>query len=301
MATTETTSYLKAKILFEGTITCLTGLHIGGVESGIDVGGIDKYVIRNPLNNSPYIPGSSLKGKIRALIEYAYASHDLLKKASEGRIATVVQQESVKNLFGMAIIGNNQDKTQAQEQGLQGKPSKVLFRDAVMSAAEIKRLEGLFSNGLKFTERKAENTLKRLTAAATPRQIERVPAGTVFDFSMVVNVDEENLSTIIEQLEMLETGYKLLEMDGLGGMVSRGYGQVRIEWMTAPKPKKEDSNDTNKTSATTKDDAKPVPGISIHLIDKGIASEAHTFSTFESLLVRARELAKVGWSKTNGS
>lgn len=292
MATSKTTSYLKAKILFEGTITCLTGLHIGGVEAGIDVGGIDKYVIRNPLNNSPYIPGSSLKGKIRALIEYAYATKEQLEEASRGRIATVVKREEVLKLFGMAIINNNQGGNQAANQNgtadpNQGKPSKVIFRDAVMSDAEIKRLDGLFSNGLKFTERKAENTLKRLTAAATPRQIERVPAGTVFDFSMVVNVDEDNLSEITRQLEMLETGYKLLEMDGLGGMVSRGYGQVKIDWMTSSK--EEVASGGNATPATSKADEK-ISGISIHLVNDGKLTKDTTFKDFEGLLARAKEL-----------
>lgn len=229
-----TKAYLKAKIVFKGRITCLTGLHIGGVEAGVDVGGIDKFVIRNPRNDEPYIPGSSLKGKIRSLVEYAYVDIEELRKVSGG-IAVMPNDPAVKALFGQAIERSsdnaNNNRNQTQESQSTGQASKVLFRDAVLSRADREESAAQrFTNGLKYTERKAENTLKRITAAATPRQIERIPAGTRFTFSIVVNVDEDNKKSIIEQLRMLETGFRLLEMDGLGGMVSRGYGRVRVRW-----------------------------------------------------------------------
>ncbi len=52
-----------------GGIEALTGLHIGGTADSIDKGGIDNPVIKNPVTNEPYIPGSSLRGRIRALLE----------------------------------------------------------------------------------------------------------------------------------------------------------------------------------------------------------------------------------------
>ncbi len=217
--------YLRAKIVFSGQLECLTGLHIGGVEAGVDVGGIDKYVVRNPYNNEPYIPGSSLKGKIRSLVEYALASRSQLLGAN--RIASVVDLPNVKRLFGEAINQNT------------GQPSRVLFRDAILSERD-RNQPMAFSSGLKYTERKAENTLKRITAQATPRQIERIPAGTSFGLSMVLNVDSDSFGEdaatnpsqrfVDTYLEMLELGYRLLQYDGLGGMVSRGYGQVGIGW-----------------------------------------------------------------------
>ena len=54
------------------TIEIVTGLHIGGNNDEIKIGGIDNPVIKNPLTNEPYIPGSSLKGKIRSLIEWQF-------------------------------------------------------------------------------------------------------------------------------------------------------------------------------------------------------------------------------------
>lgn len=214
-------AYLQGKIVFSGRIRCLTGLHIGGAETGVDVGGIDKFVVRNPLNDEPYIPGSSIKGKVRSLIEYAVADEAVLKRVAG--IAVMPDVPKVKDLFGVAI--NNQTRDEVKSAA-----SKVLFRDAIMLFKKDDDTNRRFSNGLKYTERKAENVLKRITAAATPRQIERVPAGTSFKFSLVVNVDNSNSNKIAEQLGLLKLGFQLLDKDGLGGMVSRGYGQVAIKW-----------------------------------------------------------------------
>ncbi len=52
-----------------GQIEALSGLHIGGTADSIDKGGIDSPVIKNPVTNEPYIPGSSLRGRMRALLE----------------------------------------------------------------------------------------------------------------------------------------------------------------------------------------------------------------------------------------
>ncbi|HLC14929.1 MAG TPA: RAMP superfamily CRISPR-associated protein [Thermodesulfovibrionia bacterium] len=61
-----------------GKIQVLTGLHIGASNANIEIGGLDNPIIKDPLprSNAPYIPGSSLKGKMRSLIEI-----------KEGRIA----------------------------------------------------------------------------------------------------------------------------------------------------------------------------------------------------------------------
>lgn len=54
----------------EGTIEVVTGLHIGGSTAMIEIGGKDNPVIKHPLTKEPYIPGSSLKGKMRSLLEW---------------------------------------------------------------------------------------------------------------------------------------------------------------------------------------------------------------------------------------
>ena len=62
---------LKKKIFIKGEIELLTGTHIGGTNSAMGIGGPDSTVVRNPIDNKPYIPGSSLKGKMRAMVEIA--------------------------------------------------------------------------------------------------------------------------------------------------------------------------------------------------------------------------------------
>jgi len=75
-------------------------------------------------------------------------------------------------------------------------------------------------------EIKFENTINRASGVATPRQIERVPAGAEFDFKLVYNV--ENLQDVQEDLETLAEGFELLADDYLGGHGSRGYGRVKL-------------------------------------------------------------------------
>lgn len=54
----------------KGQITLKTGLHIGGGDDTMKIGGIDNQVIKDINTNKPYIPGSSLKGKMRSLLEW---------------------------------------------------------------------------------------------------------------------------------------------------------------------------------------------------------------------------------------
>jgi hypothetical protein len=75
-------------------------------------------------------------------------------------------------------------------------------------------------------EIKFENTISRISAAANPRQIERVPAGAEFDFRLVYNIEDEG--DLAEDLQILADGIRLLQMDYLGGHGSRGYGRVLL-------------------------------------------------------------------------
>ena len=54
----------------EATLELVTGLHIGAGDSEMHIGGVDNTVIKHPHTQSPYIPGSSLKGKMRSLLEW---------------------------------------------------------------------------------------------------------------------------------------------------------------------------------------------------------------------------------------
>jgi CRISPR-associated protein Csm3 len=195
---------LQKKIIYTGSIILKTGLHIGGTNTALNIGGPDKFVVRNPINNIPYIPGSSLKGKMRALVE-------IYNGETNGGKPTNNPNHKAGALFG--VSGDNE----------QSHASRLIVRDAEL---DIKACD--FSNtDLPYTESKTEVAIDRVTAKANPRTFERVPAGAKFNLNMVLNVfegeDEQALRATVKQ------AIKLLEDDYLGGHGSRGYGQVEIK------------------------------------------------------------------------
>jgi CRISPR-associated protein Csm3 len=191
------------KVIYSGTITLKTGLHIGGTNAALNIGGPDKFVVRNPINNVPYIPGSSLKGKMRALVE-------IYNGETNGGKPTNNPNHKAGALFG--VSGDNE----------QSHASRLIVRDAEL---DINSCD--FSNtDLPYTESKTEVAIDRVTAKANPRTFERVPAGAQFKLNMVLNIfegeDEAQLKATLKQ------AIELLEDDYLGGHGSRGYGQVEI-------------------------------------------------------------------------
>lgn len=212
-------AHLVEKIIYKGIITAKTGLHIGGTNTAMGIGGPDKLVVRNPLTNIPYIPGSSLKGKMRSLIELRYACCDTDKKGNVGPSQDPKSKSGM--LFGTAGKENDQKH-----------PSRVIFRDApliVNNDGGEYGPEGIdFSHtDLPYTESKTEVSIDRVTSAANPRTFERVPAGAKFRFEMVLNVFEGENKEMMDSL--LNEAMALLENDYLGGNGSRGYGQVKFE------------------------------------------------------------------------
>ncbi|MCX7986293.1 MAG: type III-A CRISPR-associated RAMP protein Csm3 [Bacteroidales bacterium] len=213
MSTIDNKLKLSKKIEITGKIICKTGLHIGGSGTSMNIGGIDKCVIRNPLNNQPYIPGSSLKGKMRALFQVATGSIKKLDKPMGGEVYHVATDDGPDaDLFGSAAGDSNQ------------KPSRLIVRDCYLVNAE----ELLKHTEIPYTEGKTEVVIDRITSAASPRQIERVPAGAVFGLNIILNIWEQDnnedklIHTLFKSLELLKDDY-------LGGNGSRGYGQIAIE------------------------------------------------------------------------
>jgi len=207
---------LHKKILIHGKMKLLTGLHIGDSKENVDIGGVDSPVVRRKDNNQPYIPGSSLKGKIRSLLEIAEgvnADSSFKKYPSESLIPA---------LFGSA--GDN------------GLPSRIIFRDAYLTDEWADKLATSDFTDMPFTELKFENVINRIKGTAEhPRQIERIPAGAEFNVEIIINVvtPDANDQKADEQkdgyLKLLKKGIRLLEDDYLGGSGSRGYGHVKFE------------------------------------------------------------------------
>jgi len=204
---------LLKKIEFQGKLTLMTGLHIGGTNSSMQIGGIDKSVIRNPITNQPFIPGSSLKGKLRALLQISTGEIKPLDKPMGGNVYNVSTDDKADaDLFGNATG----DKKQ--------KPSRLIVRDCEL----INHEDLLLKTEIPYTEGKTEVVIDRITSAASPRQIERVPAGAVFAFNLILNIwEQDNNETAL--LNNLFKSLELLRDDYLGGSGSRGYGQLSIE------------------------------------------------------------------------
>ena len=197
---------LVKKIIYTGILTLKTGLHIGGSNSAMNIGGPDKFVVRNSMNGLPYIPGSSLKGKMRALIEI-----------SKGCSNVSTDPDSASgSLFGVAVKNN------------EGKASRLIVRDCELITEDPADKNYKFDNtDLPYTEAKTEANIDRVTSVANPRTFERVPAGAKFKVNMVLNIFEGEDETKLK--ETLKKAIELLKDDYLGGSGSRGYGQVDIE------------------------------------------------------------------------
>jgi CRISPR-associated protein Csm3 len=204
---------LIGKLIITGHLEALTGLAIGGSKTDVVIGGIDNNVIKNA-EGVPYIPGSSLKGKLRSLIE-----------KREGRKKVCNCGESgcpICPVFGTGLSPENKDNDAG--------PTRLYVRDAMMNQdvkEQMENKEGLFSElELTYTEGKWENTINRLTSKAShPRQQERVPAGSLFDLNIIYNIltDED-----IDRFKYVIGAFRLLEDDYIGGNGSRGYGRVKF-------------------------------------------------------------------------
>lgn len=194
------------KLMITGKLKILTGLHIGGNGDFSPIGSVDSPFIRDSLTHEPIIPGSSIKGKIRTLLAKSMCNSYILNNIAE-------DNEKITRLFGSA-----------------GKSvtvfARLQFFDLFLNRDCVEALKNIETDTY-FGEIKFENTINRLTGIANPRQIERVPAGTIFDFKLVYNV--ENKDELIEDMQTLADGLKLLQADYLGGNGTRGYGRVSFE------------------------------------------------------------------------
>lgn len=205
---------LYGRLFITGDIIVKTGMHIGGSGGAFAIGGVDKPVITDILTGQPYIPGSSLRGKMRSLTE-KYLGKVTGQLINQGEIHACTTASDyatcpICNIYGVA----------AQDYNL---PTRLVVRDAPLrpeSADALRRAK----TEMPYTEVKTEVSIDRVTSQANPRQIERVPAGAIFSpmemvFSLYQPSDVDLLATLVD-------GMTLLEDDYLGGHVSRGSGKI---------------------------------------------------------------------------
>jgi CRISPR-associated protein Csm3 len=197
-----------------GTIEVKTGLHIGGSADKVEIGGLDNPIIKHPITGQPYIPGSSLKGKMRSLLEW----HLPGKLMHDGNVHSCDDPKcAICRIFGCSA-----------EEGSAG-PSRLIVRDAMLATSYLNDMR---ENGLSLSdilEVKVENQINRITARANPRPLERVPAGVKFDYEMkyrVFDCDNDAGKTDMSLLAYVLEGMRLVEEDALGGAGSRGCGKI---------------------------------------------------------------------------
>ncbi len=212
---------LTAITTLTATLELVSGLRIGAGDSEMRIGGVDNPVIRHPHTQAPYIPGSSLKGKMRSLLEWrsgAVKEEALGWRDYEG--ATPATQPEVKRI--LQLFGISGDAKLGEEMRELG-PTRISFWDCNLQPAWEEEVR---ANNQMLTEVKSENRINRISGVAEhPRQTERVPAGARFDFRLSVKRlagdGDELVDTVLQ-------GLKLLELDSVGGSGSRGYGKVKF-------------------------------------------------------------------------
>ena len=195
-----------------GKIVLVTGLHIGASKDTIEIGGNDNPIIKDH-NGEPYIPGSSLKGKLRSLLEWKLGEFE-----SNGK---VLSKPTEKNIAPIIFGHTNKD--------LKIGPTRLIVRDSFLDKEQ--RTE-LLERGILRSEIKYENTINRITAEATPRPVERAISGLKFDLEMtyqIFDIEQDNGKKDEDNLKYLYQALKLLELDALGGGGSRGNGKIKFE------------------------------------------------------------------------
>lgn len=191
------------KLIIKGNLKVVTGMHIGAGSDFSSIGAVDNVVVRDSITKKPYIPGSSLKGKMRYLLARVYAKNGKMSDFKD-------EHDEIGRLFGQS----------------EKYASRLQFQDVFFNEESAERIEKIGTD-LYLSEIKFENTINRLTAIANPRQLERVPAGSYFDFKLVYNVEnDEDLKT---DFENISSCFNLLQEDYLGGHGTRGYGRVAFD------------------------------------------------------------------------
>lgn len=195
---------------FRGTLKVLgSGLRIGGSKEGISIGETDNPIIRHPITNVPYVPGSSVKGKIRSLLELKYCPN-----TQQTGLPCTCGECLVCQLFGCGKAQNI--KT----------PSRLVFRDSQPTEETLRTWQEAGVDSEIKTEVLIDRNKGLAYGRIGPRTMERIPAGSDFDFSFSLRVFEGD--DVARYYDFLAEGFELLSKHYLGGSGSRGYGEVLI-------------------------------------------------------------------------
>jgi CRISPR-associated protein Csm3 len=227
--TARTELKLIGKLILDGEIICQTGLHIGAGKGSLDIGGADNPVVKDAYG-MPYIPGSSLRGRLRSLLEHASGlavpSEMIYLSRRRGQEVRIHQSADPGDEICL-LFGRNPGKVdRVQGDPIEGAatPARLAVYDAPLDSDSItaQMRENLDDE---ITEIKSENAIDRITAQSSPRTLERVPAGAKFKVRLVLDVLCEEDKVLANRVA---EALRLLEDDALGGSGSRGSGRVKF-------------------------------------------------------------------------
>ena len=218
------------KLILEGDLHCETGLHIGAGKGTLEIGGADNPVVKDAFGR-PYIPGSSLRRRLRALLEQssglAVPGELVYLSRRKGQEVRIHQSDRPDDDIGILFGRNPGRMERVQGEALDttvATPSRLTVYDSALEAESI-TLAMRDNLDDELTEVKSENAVDRITSQANPRTLERVPAGAKFRIRMVMDIlceeDKPLFARVVE-------GLRLLEDDALGGGGSRGNGRIRL-------------------------------------------------------------------------
>lgn len=225
----------------------ITGLHIGIGDDKIQIGGVDSAVVKDPITKVPYIPGSSLKGKLRCLLEtealddYDRGPNNTKINKYFGPTSEYLKKRKKSVDTKQSIEGNDQKSSSEAQDDIKSTEefeislSRFIFRDLKMNAEQ----ERAFIDQTRPLEVKTEISINRKTGMVNdsgPRTIERVPASTKFHGSILFRCKDEG--EYEEMQKMLDKAFELLKNDALGGSGSRGYGAVAVNYVSQDSPVK---------------------------------------------------------------
>jgi len=246
-----------------------TGLLIRSPIAKVTIGGKDtetmiatkKYIVNNKEHyiDVPYIPGSSIKGRIRSLLELymgiplCFDGKILMHRREYPPSKCDSLEYELDDLFGFPSFQLSKLlKDIKEEKDVENKkkkheylkkfinivaPTRLMVEDIFPSNDYVKELLSVndFISKEDFLEEKSENRIDRITSAADPRFIMRIKPDIEFEGKMkilIFDVDiqkSDNGKTRLERyLDLLFTGMKLVEDTYLGGSGTRGYGKVEF-------------------------------------------------------------------------
>lgn len=196
-------------------IRLLSGLHIWAGKPELQIGGNDNPIVRHQITQEPYIPWSSLKWRMRALIEMREYGEEI-----NGKWDPIQDPNNiVAKAFGCAMWWAKIS-------------SRLIFSDFMFTK---QRKEKFLTTDGEFTEMKQENMVPRFDRKnANPRPMERVPSGVEFVGMITMipisgwqyDISEEALTTILQNWQE----YLMETYIWWGG--SRGNGKIEIQEIT---------------------------------------------------------------------